>query len=318
MPDLLLWTGKHDQPRRHAHHLRLDPDGDHVRRLCPGCCGTPLWAGTCTPSGRRRGRAPGRRAGGPRSALSVYVVCGLLCAGRGSDVDRPDARVAAGRRVGQPGLDHCRRHRRHQPVRRRRPVSSAPCSARRSSACCSNGLTLAGVDVLWQDFAVGILIIAAVADRPVDPQGESMTTSPVNYPRGPRPGQALRARDRRSPGSDFDLQPGRDPGRDRRQRRRQVVTDQVPPRAPSCPTRARSCSTASRSRCCTPASTPARSGIETVYQTLAVSPSARHRRQPVPRPRTARARYPRHRSSARPTAPGCAPRHKQADDRARG
>jgi fructose transport system permease protein len=26
-----------------------------------------------------------------------------------------------------------------------------------------NGLTLSGVDVLWQDFAVGILIIAAVA-----------------------------------------------------------------------------------------------------------------------------------------------------------
>ena len=26
-----------------------------------------------------------------------------------------------------------------------------------------NGLTLTGVDVLWQDFAVGILIIAAVA-----------------------------------------------------------------------------------------------------------------------------------------------------------
>jgi fructose transport system permease protein len=26
-----------------------------------------------------------------------------------------------------------------------------------------NGLTLGGVDVLWQDFAVGILVIAAVA-----------------------------------------------------------------------------------------------------------------------------------------------------------
>jgi fructose transport system permease protein len=26
-----------------------------------------------------------------------------------------------------------------------------------------NGLTLTGVDVLWQDFAVGILIITAVA-----------------------------------------------------------------------------------------------------------------------------------------------------------
>jgi fructose transport system permease protein len=26
-----------------------------------------------------------------------------------------------------------------------------------------NGLTLAGTDVLWQDFAVGVLIIAAVA-----------------------------------------------------------------------------------------------------------------------------------------------------------
>ena len=51
-------------------------------------------------------------------------------------------------------------------------------------------------------------------------------------------------------------------------------------------------------------------GIETVYQTLAVSPVARHRRQPVPRPRTARARASSARCSACSTAPGCAPRPK--------
>ena len=39
--------------------------------------------------------------------------------------------------------------------------------------------------------------------------------------------------------------------------------------------------------------TPGAAGIETVYQTLAVAPGPRHRRQPVPRPRGAQARHPR-------------------------
>ena len=38
-----------------------------------------------------------------------------------------------------------------------------------------NGLALAGVDVVWQEFTVGLLIIVAVDDRPVDPKGVGVT-----------------------------------------------------------------------------------------------------------------------------------------------
>ena len=49
-----------------------------------------------------------------------------------------------------------------------------------------------------------------------------------------------------------------------------------------------------------------RAGIETVYQTLAVAPGPRHRRQPVPRPRGAQARACSARCSACSTARTCA------------
>ena len=83
--------------------------------------------------------------------------------GRGLDADRPHRLgEPAGRRHGEPRLDHGGRDRRHEPLRWPRPRDRHAVrradrrrAAQRADAC--------GVDVLWQDFAVGVLIIAAVA-----------------------------------------------------------------------------------------------------------------------------------------------------------
>ena len=89
-----------------------------------------------------------------------------------------------------------------------------------------NGLALSGVDVLWQDFTVGVLIIVAVTHRPVDQKGLGMTeTPPRSDPHGARPRQALRPRHRARPRR-FRPLSRRDPRRHRRQRRRQVDADQ--------------------------------------------------------------------------------------------
>ena len=42
-----------------------------------------------------------------------------------------------------------------------------------------NGLALSGLEVLWQDFAVGVLIIVAVTHRPVDQEGVGMSATDV-------------------------------------------------------------------------------------------------------------------------------------------
>ena len=91
-----------------------------------------------------------------------------------------------------------------------------------------NGLTLAGVDVALAGLRRRHPDHRRGRDRPVDPEGEGMTATdatPILEARGlvKRYGHVTALA-----GSDFDLLPGRDPRRDRRQRRRQVLADQVP------------------------------------------------------------------------------------------
>ena len=89
-----------------------------------------------------------------------------------------------------------------------------------------NGLALSGLDVLWQDFTVGVLIIVAVTlDQWIRKVvGMSATDSRAGS-RGARPGQALRSRRGARP-CRFRSPAERDPRRHRRQRRRQVDADQ--------------------------------------------------------------------------------------------
>ena len=61
-----------------------------------------------------------------------------------------------------------------------------------------NGLTLVGVDPLWQDFAVGVLVIGAVASGPVGAEGLGMIERAPD-PGGARAGQDLRPRGRPRP-----------------------------------------------------------------------------------------------------------------------
>ena len=86
-----------------------------------------------------------------------------------------------------------------------------------------SAVSLAGLDVLWQEFAIGVLIIVAVAldqwiRRVVEMSADAS-------PAGARPRQALWPRHRARPRR-FRSLSGRDPRRDRRQRRRQVDADQ--------------------------------------------------------------------------------------------
>ena len=135
-----------------------------------------------------------------------------------------------------------------------------------------NGLALSGLEVLWQDFAVGVLIIVAV-DASTSGSGRSRherrpATTPVLEARGliKRYGRVV-ALDN----ADFDLQPNEILARHRRQRRRQVDADQgaggaVIPDAGEMlldgqPVHFRSPIEARNA------------GIETVYQNLALSPA---------------------------------------------
>ena len=76
-----------------------------------------------------------------------------------------------------------------------------------------NGLQLAGVEVVWQGFAIGLLVLIAVSHRPVDQEGEGMTVTDASLEQGAPadrqsgagaagqgPGQAVRPghRDRRA------------------------------------------------------------------------------------------------------------------------
>ena len=49
-----------------------------------------------------------------------------------------------------------------------------------------NGLQLAGVDVVWQGTAIGLLVLVAVAPRPVDPEGEGMSSQSLEKEPGAR------------------------------------------------------------------------------------------------------------------------------------
>jgi branched-subunit amino acid ABC-type transport system permease component len=90
-----------------------------------------------------------------------------------------------------------------------------------------NGLTLMGVSSVYQVLITGILVILAVAvDQLSRKGGTLMASAPiVMQAKGlvKRYGQVT-ALD----GADFRVARRRDPGRDRRQRRRQVLADQVP------------------------------------------------------------------------------------------
>ena len=131
-----------------------------------------------------------------------------------------------------------------------------------------NGLALSGVDVLWQDLAVGILVLATVAiDQWIRRCGHERRDPGSG---GTRTGQALRPR-RRAGRLGLRAAARRDPGRRRRQRRRQIDADQVPVgrgrarrRRDPRQRRGRDLAQPARGRAM---------GIETVYQTLAMSPA---------------------------------------------
>ena len=98
-----------------------------------------------------------------RVLLSVYVVAGLICAVAGwMLIGRIASASPQAGGAGEPRLDHRGRDRRHLLFGGRGRVIGTLFGALIVGVL-RNGLTLAGVDVLWQDFAVGILIIAAVA-----------------------------------------------------------------------------------------------------------------------------------------------------------
>ena len=129
----------------------------------PGCSRTPPGAGTSTPSATTPRPRAWPASAQDRVLLSVYVVGGLICAVAGwmligriasaspqaggtANLDSITAVVIGGTSLfGGRGL-----------------VIGTLFGALIVGVL-RNGLTLAGVDVLWQDFAVGILIIVAVA-----------------------------------------------------------------------------------------------------------------------------------------------------------
>ena len=99
-----------------------------------------------------------------RVLLSVYTVAGLIYGltawvliGRAGTAS-PNAIVDANLETHHRGGD-----RRHQPVRRPRRRSSAPCSARLIVYAFNIGLSLAGVDDQLRVLAIGVLIIVAVS-----------------------------------------------------------------------------------------------------------------------------------------------------------
>ena len=89
-------------------------------------------------------------------------------------------------------------------------------------------------------------------------------------------------------GVDLELLPRRGAGDHRRQRRRQIDADQVPHRAPRSPTRARSSSTGKPVLVQAPAGRPRRRHRDRLPEPGGLA-GARHRQQPLPRPRGAAA-----------------------------
>ena len=147
-----------------------------------------------------------------------------------------------------------------------------------------NGLQLAGVDVVWQGFAIGLLVLVAVSHRPVDQEGEGMTdhrrlAGEGTRARPPSREPVLQAKGlvkRYGPVTAIAEQrpgalPRRDPRRDRRQRRRQVQPDQGAVRGAH-PGQRRDPAGRQAGALPEPDGRPAWPGIETVYQSLAVAP----------------------------------------------
>ena len=123
-----------------------------------------------------------------RTLIAVYALAGLICAHRRLGADRPHRRASA-RSAGQTanldsitavvigGTSRC------SAAAAR---SSARCSARSSWACSATAWRSPGSTLLWQEFAVGVLIIVAVTHRPVDQEGLGMsaTATTDTDPRG--------------------------------------------------------------------------------------------------------------------------------------
>ena len=162
-----------------------------------------------------------------------------------------------------------------------------------------NGLALAGVDALWQEFAIGIAHHHRRRDGPVDPQGHGMNEA-VAHPHAARGLVKRYGHVMALNGADFDLLPGEilavigDNGAGKSTLIKALAGAMMPDageiRLDGKPVHFHS-----------PLDARA-AGIETVYQDLALSPGAVDRRQPVPRPRAPRARPARSACSARSTA----------------
>ena len=134
-----------------------------------------------------------------------------------------------------------------------------------------NGLTLIGVQVIYQYLVTGVLVILAVSVDQLVRRRAAVSDRPPADSRGARDRQALRAR-RRAERRRLRALPGRDPRDHRRQRSRQVDAYQgALGRAPA-RTRARSSSTGTAFTFRSPRDAR-RAGIETVYQELAVAPA---------------------------------------------
>ncbi len=146
-PDsFVLWTGKTHRPGILRSHQRRHPHGPDLRRRVLRFAKHGVGAAPLRHRRRHRGRAPGRYPHRP----------GVLSRLRRR---RRDHRMAAWVLFGRVGggdpnsatnanleLDHRRRHRRHQPVRRPRRGGRHPDRRARSCRCSTSAWRLPGYD----------------------------------------------------------------------------------------------------------------------------------------------------------------------------
>ena len=161
--------------RRLPDHLRLDHHAAAVRGVLLRAGQHGVGQARLRHRRRRRGRAAGRHPHRPGAAVGLHG--GRACStpsapGSSSAGSRRRARTSAWSTTSTPSPPSC-------SAAPACSAAAAACSARwsvrSSSACSATGCSSAGVEVVWQGFAIGLLVLVAVVHRPVDQEGEGMS-----------------------------------------------------------------------------------------------------------------------------------------------